>query len=86
MFPATLSDRLDAMIDELIMDGSIESASLVSILLAAKDSLKSDTLLTLSRTVWAANNDLRAETLVEHGSEGFREEPGDLSLEPARTF
>ena len=60
MFPAALSERLDALIDDLIMDGGVESASLASILLAAKDSVKSDYVVTLSRRVWVANNDLKA--------------------------
>ena len=59
MFPALLSERLDALIDDLIMEGGVESASLASILLAAKDSVKSDYHVSLSRRVWAANNDLR---------------------------
>ena len=58
MFPAALSDRLDALIDELIMDGGVEAASLASILLTAKDSIKRDDHVTLSRKVWAANNEL----------------------------
>ena len=61
MFPAALSERLDAMIDDLIMDGGVEAASLASILLAAKDSLHGNFLVTLSRKVWTANNELKAE-------------------------
>lgn len=61
MFSAVLSDRLDTLIDDLILDGGVESASLASILLAAKDSVESKYLVTLSRQVWAANNELRAE-------------------------
>ena len=60
MFPVALSERLDALIDDLILDGGIETASLASILLAAKDSVKSDSLLRFSRQVWTANNDLKA--------------------------
>jgi hypothetical protein len=59
MFPVALSERLDALIDDLIMDGGVESASLASILLAAKDSLKTDELVTLSRRIWAVNNELK---------------------------
>ena len=69
MFPAPLSERLDALIDDLIMEGGIESASLASILLAAKDSVKSDYHVSLSRRVWAANNDLRQDNVFN--DEGF---------------
>lgn len=61
MFSAVLSERLDTLIDDLIMDGGVESASLASILLAAKDSVESDYLVTLSRKVWAANSELKSE-------------------------
>src|SRR5262249_25858239 len=47
--------------DDLIMDGGVEAASLASILLAAKDSVKSDYLVTLSRRGWAADNQLKSE-------------------------
>lgn len=60
MLPASLRKRLDALIDELIMDGGIESASLASILLTARDSVKRDDHVRLSRLVWAANNELLA--------------------------
>lgn len=60
MFPAALSDRLDSLIDELILDGGVEAASLASILLAAQDSVSRDEHVTLSRRVWAANNELLA--------------------------
>jgi hypothetical protein len=60
MLAAPLSARLDALIDELIMDGGVEAASLASILLTAKDSVLRDDHVTLSRRVWAANNDLMA--------------------------
>ncbi len=69
MFPPVLSERLDALIDELIMSGGVEAASLASILLAAKDSVKCDYHVTLSRRVWAAVNEIRpvpARTGTEH--------------------
>ena len=66
MFPAPLSEKLDALIDDLIMEGGIEAASLASILLAAKDSVNSDYYVSLSRRVWAANNDLREEASGEY--------------------
>jgi hypothetical protein len=61
MLAAALSAHLDALIDELIMDGGVEAASLASILLTAKDSVLRDDHVTLSRRVWAANNELMAE-------------------------
>jgi hypothetical protein len=61
MFPTTLSERLDSLIDDLILEGGVESASLASILLASKDSMNRNYLGALSRQVWAANNELNAE-------------------------
>ena len=61
MTPDSLNDRLESLIDELILDGGVVSASLASILMAAKDSVTGDYHGTLSRRVWAASNDLRAE-------------------------
>ena len=80
MFPAPLSERLDALIDDLIMEGGIESASLASILLAAKDSVKSDYHVSLSRRVWAANNDLRQHS--HRYNEGYS--PADESSDESR--
>jgi hypothetical protein len=57
MIPPALSKRLDA----LILDGGVEAASIASILLAAKDSVERDYHVTLSRRVWAANDELLAE-------------------------
>ena len=62
MFPCTLNERLDSLIDDLIMNGGIEAASLASILIAAKDSLKCDYHVTLSRWVWAAVNEMKPES------------------------
>ena len=70
MFPAALSERLDALIDDLIMDGGVEAASLASILLAARDSVKRDCLVTLSRRVWSANNELQAESNFDWAGQG----------------
>ncbi len=61
MLCAALSDRLDGLIDELILDGGVEAASLASILLIAKDAVKKDYHVILSRRVWTANNELQAE-------------------------
>ena len=60
MLSLSLSERLDAIIDALILDGGIEAASLASILLAAKDSVAGEYHVTLSRLVWSASNELQA--------------------------
>ncbi len=60
MFPAALNERVDALIDDLILDGGVEAASIASILLAAQDSVTRNDLVSLSRRVWVANNDLLA--------------------------
>ncbi len=60
MFPAVLNDRLEALIDELIMDGGVEAAALASILLTAKDSIERSDHLSLSMKVWTANEELTA--------------------------
>ena len=61
MNAAEMCDRLDAMIDELIMDGGVDAASLASILLAAKDSVRGRYSVTLSQQIWFASNDLYVE-------------------------
>lgn len=76
MLPAALSERLDALIDDLIMDGGIEAASLASILLTAKDSIARADHVTLSRKVWRANDELLAEFA--------RNIEGGLDLSPAQ--
>ena len=70
MLPTALGERLDTLIDDLIMDGGVEAASLASILLAAKDSLKSNCLVTLSRRVWSESNELKAEFALEQDDSG----------------
>ncbi len=61
MFPARLRDRLDGLIDDLIVDGGFEAASLASILMAAKDSVKCDYHVALSRWVWTGVNEMKDE-------------------------
>jgi hypothetical protein len=60
MLSLSLSERLDALIDELIMDGGVEAASLASILVAAKESVSGDYHVKLSRLVWLAGNELQS--------------------------
>ena len=62
MFPCALNERMDSLIDDLIMNGGVEAASLASIILAAKDSVRCNYHVTLSRLVWTAVNEIRAES------------------------
>jgi len=70
MLHAALSERLDALIDALILDGGIEAASLASIFLTAQDSVARDDLVTLTRKVWKANDELLDEFASRHGHRG----------------
>ena len=65
MLPHALSERVDALIDDLIMDGGAEAASLASILLASKDALEGDYLGMLWSRVWAASSDLKTCSALE---------------------
>jgi hypothetical protein len=58
-----LSDRVEALINDLIDEGGLASASLASILLAAQDSLNQGYSLELSRRVWLVANELRTSAL-----------------------
>lgn len=60
MLSKMLDERVDALIDDLILDGGVEAASLASILMASKDSLNGEYVVSLSRRVWTANSDLKA--------------------------
>jgi hypothetical protein len=55
-----LKIRVDALIDDLFREGSVASASMASILLAARDSAENGYLLELSRRVWTATNELKS--------------------------
>ncbi len=70
MFPRALSERVDMLIDELIEDGGVDSASLASILMAARESVHHGYSMELSRRVWLASSELRPREL----------EPGQASL------
>jgi hypothetical protein len=59
MFPRSLSDHLETLINELIAEGGLDSASLASILIAAQDSVNRGYSLELTRRVWLASNDLQ---------------------------
>jgi hypothetical protein len=64
MFPRSLSDRVETLIDELIEEGGLDSASLASILVAAQDSVQHGYCPELSRQVWLASNALKVNDLV----------------------
>jgi hypothetical protein len=61
MVPSTIKERVDTLIDDLFREGSVASASLASILVAAQDSAEKGCLLELSRRVWAVTNELTPE-------------------------
>jgi hypothetical protein len=52
------NERLDALVDDLIGDGSVEAAFLASIVMTAQDSVRKGEHVALSRRLWSANNDL----------------------------
>jgi hypothetical protein len=60
MFPRSLSDHVDLLINALIEEGSVDSASLASILVTAQDSVDRGYSLELSRQVWLVANELRS--------------------------
>ncbi len=64
MFPRSLSDRVETLINDLIEEGGLDSASLASILVAAQDSVRGGYCLELSRQVWLVSNALKVPGLV----------------------
>ncbi len=52
------NDRLDTLVDDLIGDGSVETAFLASILMTAQDSIRKGEHVALSLRIWSAHNDL----------------------------
>jgi hypothetical protein len=88
MLSPALSERVDVLIDDLIMDGGVESASLASILLASKDSLRGNYLVTLSRRVWTASGELKADYAMEQAYQAMshRDGPTDENGVPVRPF
>jgi hypothetical protein len=59
MFPRPLSDRVQALIDDLIEEGGLATASLAAIFLAAQEAVNHGYFLELSQRVWLASNELR---------------------------
>lgn len=59
MIPKALDHRIEALIDDLIVDGSIATASLASILVTARSAVQGGYDVALCRRVWAAAGDLQ---------------------------
>jgi hypothetical protein len=68
MFPHSLNDRFEMLIDELIEHGGLYSTSLASILTAVQDSMDQGYCLELSRRVWMVSNELRPEDAPDPGA------------------
>jgi hypothetical protein len=60
MSPRSLSDRVEILINDLIEEGRLDSASLASILVVAQDSVNQGYCLELSRQVWLVADALRS--------------------------
>jgi hypothetical protein len=58
MFSRALNARVETLINELIEEGGLDTASLASILVAAQDSVNHGYSVELSRRVWMASNEL----------------------------
>lgn len=52
MLRRKLDDRLSALIDDLLQEGSVSASLLASILLSAQDSVKDGTIAALAMEVW----------------------------------
>lgn len=61
MIPPPLNQRIEMLINDLIEEGGVATASVASILLAAQEAVELGYDLALCRTVWAAASEL-AET------------------------
>jgi hypothetical protein len=74
MDPTKVLDQLDAMIDDLLLEGDLPASSLASMLMAARDSVKGGYHVALARRVWDVSNAVKgqysaqAETLLALGS------------------
>jgi hypothetical protein len=65
MINATLVDRMDSLIDELLNDSNLSSSSLASILMAARESVRGGYHVALARRTWDAHNELRLREYSE---------------------
>jgi len=65
MSKATLLERIDVLIDELLNDSDLPSSSMASILVTARESVRDGYHVALARRLWDANNDLRLREFPE---------------------
>ncbi len=61
MMSPILDSRLTALIDDLFLEASVETALLASILLAAQESIKDGSIAALSFQVWRTHRDPKDE-------------------------
>jgi hypothetical protein len=59
MDPTKVLDRLDSLIDELLIQSDLPASSLASMLMAARDSVKDGYHVALARRVWDASNSIK---------------------------
>jgi hypothetical protein len=59
-------DRLDSLIDDLLIESDLPASSLASMLMAARDAVKDGYHVALARRVWDASNSIR-----DHGHSPF---------------
>jgi hypothetical protein len=56
-------DRLDSLIDDLLIESDLPASSLASMLMAARDAVQDGYHVALARRVWDASNSIR-----DHGN------------------
>jgi hypothetical protein len=84
LIPPPLDRRLEGLINDLIEEGGVTSASLASILVAAQDAVHSGYHVALCRRVWSAACELEAEAGVVHRQPLVPEvDPAGFRLPPA---
>ena len=66
MIPPSLDRRLEGLINDLIEEGGVSSASLASILVAAQEAVHSGYHVALCRRVWSAACELEAEVQTSY--------------------
>jgi hypothetical protein len=52
-------DRLDSLIEDLLIESDLPASSLASMLMAARDAVKDGYHVALARRVWDASNSIR---------------------------
>lgn len=83
MIPPSLDRRLEGLINDLIEEGGVSSASLASILVAAQEAMHRGYHVALCRRVWSAACELEAEAQAAYGRAlALEVDPAGLSLPP----